>query len=97
MQRHVNTRTWYMAAGVMLLVVGLFGHILAAIAIGGTALAYRDHVLGFALLTVVSGALLYALSLRFWKKRNDITMLVLGVVQASLGAIVYVMRYSVHG
>ena len=86
-----------MIAGIVLLDVGLAAHVLAAMAIGGTALAYRDHLLGFLVLTVVSGALLFALSLRFWKGRHDITVLALGVVQASLGALVYVTRYSVHG
>ncbi len=86
-----------MIAGIVLLDVGLAAHVLAAMAIGGTALAFRDHLLGFLALTMVCGALLYALSLRFWKGRHDITLLVLGVVQALLGAFVYATRYSVHG
>ena len=36
--------TWL---GAILLGLGLLGHLLAARAIGGTFVAYRDHILGF--------------------------------------------------
>ena len=45
--------------GVVLLIVGFFCHFFAARAIGGTYIAYRDHLLGFVLLTVVSGLIVW--------------------------------------
>ena len=87
-------RLW---AGYLLLGVGLLFHVLAARAIGGSWIAYRDHVLGFVLLSVVSGAIIAGLGWRFWKGRHDITVLILGVVQSALGVWVYIERFSVHG
>ena len=83
--------------GVVLLGAGFLGHVLAAQAIGGTRVAYRDHILGFVGLTLVSGALIAGLGWRFWKGRHDITLLILGTVQAVLGLVVYIERFSVHG
>jgi hypothetical protein len=75
----------------------LLGHLLAAQAIGGTYIAYRDHIVGFVGLTFVSGLIIAGLGWRFWKGRPDITLLILGVVQALLGLLVYIERFSVHG
>ena len=86
-----------MMGGVALLIGALMGHVLAAQAIGGTRLAYRDHLLGFAGLTVVTGAIVAGLGARFWKGRGDISVFVLGVVQAAFGAFAYLTRFSVHG
>jgi hypothetical protein len=86
-----------MVAGVVLLFGGFMGHVLAAQAIGGTRLAYRDHLLGFVGLTVVTGAIIAGLGWRFWKGRRDITLFILGAVQAIIGVIVYIQRFSVHG
>lgn len=86
--------TWL---GVILLGAGLLGHLLAARAIGGTYIAYRDHIFGFVFLTLVSGALLAALGWRFWRGRHDITLLILGALQTLVGAWVYMERFSVHG
>ena len=83
--------------GVLLLAGGLLGHVLAAIAIGGTYIAYRDHIFGFIILTLVSGALLAGLGWRFWKGRHDITLLILGALQALIGVWVYIGRFNVHG
>jgi uncharacterized membrane protein (UPF0136 family) len=83
--------------GAALLAAGLLGHVLAAQAIGGTTLAYRDHLVGFVGLTVVSGALIVALGRRFWRSRNDVSLLIVGALQALLGLIVYIERFSVHG
>jgi hypothetical protein len=83
--------------GLVLLAAGWLGHVLAAQAIGGTRLAYRDHMLGFVMLTLVSGAILAALSRPFWRGRHDVTLLILGAVQAIIGVLVYVNRFSVHG
>ena len=66
-------------------------------AIGGTHLAYRDHLLGFVMITVVAGAIILAVSSRFWKGRYDISLLLLGAVNALVGLLVYVQRFHVHG
>ena len=89
-----RSRLWL---GVLLLAVGFFGHFFAARAIGGSYIAYRDHIFGFVVLTLVSGAVLAALGWRFWKGRHDITLLILGAVQALVGVYVYIERFSVHG
>ena len=83
--------------GVILLGVGLLLHLLSARAIGGSYVAYRDHILGFVGLTLVSGAIIAALGWRFWKGRHDITLLILGVLQTVIGVLVYINRFSVHG
>ena len=87
----------FMTTGAVLLVAGLLGHIFAAQAIGGTRLAYRDHILGFVGLTIVSGGIIAAMGWRFWKGRRDITLLILGTVQALIGLLIYMNRFSVHG
>ncbi|MFL5508062.1 MAG: hypothetical protein ACJ79J_00575 [Gemmatimonadaceae bacterium] len=83
--------------GVVLLVAGFCGHYFAARAIGGTYIAYRDHIFGFVLLTVVSAAIVAALGMRFWKRRHDVTLLIVGALQAVIGLIIYINRFSVHG
>ena len=89
-----RVRMWL---GVALLVAGFLGHYFAARAIGGTYVAYRDHLAGFVVLTLVSGAILALLGRRFWKGRHDITILALGAIQAAIGVFVYIERFSVHG
>ena len=86
--------TWL---GVLLIVVGFLGHFFAARAIGGSYIAYRDHMFGFFLILVVTGAIIAGLGWRFWKGRRDITVLIIGVVQALFGIWVYIERFSVHG
>ena len=83
--------------GVILLGVGLLLHLLSARAIGGSYVAYRDHILGFVVLTLVSGAILAGLGWRFWKGRHDVTLVILGVLQTVIGVLVYINRFSVHG
>ena len=83
--------------GVILLGVGLLLHLLSARAIGGSYVAYRDHILGFVGLTLVSGTIIVGLGWRFWRGRHDITLLILGVVQTIVGVVVYINRFSVHG
>jgi hypothetical protein len=83
--------------GVILLGVGLLLHLLSARAIGGSYVAYRDHIFGFVVLTVVSGALIAGLGWRFWKGRHDITLLILGALQTAIGIVVYMNRFSAHG
>jgi hypothetical protein len=81
--------------GVVLLLLGLLGHLLSARAIGGSHLAYKDHIEGFVVLTAVSGPIIAALGWRFWKGRYDITVLILGALQALLGLAVYIERFHV--
>jgi hypothetical protein len=76
--------------GIVLLAVGLVGHLLSAETTGGTAMHYRHHILGFLFLTAVAWAILALLARRFWRGRHDITVLLLGAVQAILGIMVYV-------
>ncbi len=83
--------------GLILLVVGFLGHCFAARAIGGSYVAYRDHMAGFLGIALVTGALIAALGWRFWRGRHDITLLILGAVQALLGIVVYIERFHVHG
>jgi len=83
------------ALGIILLVVGLLGHLLAAQAIGGSAMAYRHHIFGFFLILVVTGAIIAVLGWRFWRGRRDITLLIIGAVQALFGVAIYVERFRV--
>jgi hypothetical protein len=83
------------ALGVVLLIVGLLGHVLAAQAIGGSQLAYQHHIAGFFLILVVTGVFIWGLGRLFWKGRRDITVLVIGTVQALFGIAIYLMRFHV--
>ncbi len=94
-QVRTNARlTWI---GAVLLVIGFLGHFFAARAIGGTYIAYRDHIFGFVFLTLVSAAIVGGLGWKFWKGRRDITLLIVGLLQAIIGIWVYTQRFSVHG
>ena len=83
--------------GVLLIVVAFLCHYFAARAIGGSYVAFRDHIAGFFLILIVTGAIIAGLGWRFWKGRADITLLIIGVVQALFGVFVYIERYHVHG
>lgn len=91
------TRQQRIWLGVVLLVVGFLGHYFAARAIGGSYIAYRDHIFGFFAILLVTGAIIAGLGWRFWKGRRDITLLIIGVVQALFGIWIYIERFSVHG
>jgi hypothetical protein len=82
--------------GAILLGVGLLGHLLAAQGIGGSAVAYHHHILGFFLILLVSGALIAGLGWRFWRGRHDITLLTIGAVQALFGLVVYLERFNIE-
>ncbi|MEO6211807.1 MAG: hypothetical protein ABIQ10_16980 [Gemmatimonadaceae bacterium] len=92
--RPSNRLTWL---GVALALAGLACHLLAARAIGGTHLAFRDHIAGFVGIAIITGAILALIGWRFWRERRDITIFVFGAVQAAFGVFVYMMRFSVHG
>jgi hypothetical protein len=81
--------------GVILLVLGFLGHFFAARAIGGSYVAFRDHIQGFFLILVVTGAIIAGLGWRFWKGRHDITILIVGAVQALFGLVIYIERFHV--
>ena len=87
-----TARLWL---GAVLLVGGLLGHLLAARAIGGYYIAYRDHIGGFVFFTVLSGAIIAVLGRRFWRGRHDVTLLTLGALQALFGYIIYLMRFHI--
>ena len=91
------SRPLYSTLGIFLVLAGLLGHLLAANAIGGTHLAYRDHIAGFFLIAIVTGLIIGALGRRFWRTRVDVTVLIFGAVQALTGALVYVNRFALHG
>ena len=74
--------------GVLLLGLGLLGHLYAAHAIGGSRTAYTHHVLGFALILLVTGGIIAGVGWRFWRSRSAITVLAIGAVQALLGLLV---------
>jgi hypothetical protein len=44
----------------------------------------------------VTGAIIAGLGWRFWKGRPDITVLVIGVVQALFGIVIYINRFNIH-
>ena len=81
--------------GVVLLITGLCGHLFAARAMGGSSRAYRDHIEGFIILTLVATAILWAVGTRFWKGRGDITLVSVGIVQTLLGLMVYLLQIGV--
>ena len=83
--------TWL---GVLLIVVGFLGHFFAARAFG-TYIYYRDHIAGFFLILLVTGSIIAGLGWKFWKGRNDITVFVVGLVQAIFGIAIYLMRYHI--
>lgn len=93
-QSRVSQRwTWL---GVLLIVVGFLGHFFAARAIASNPHAYKDHISGFFLILVVTGAIIAGLGWRFWKGRRDITVFIIGVVQALFGIVIYIMRFHIR-
>ena len=88
------TKPLYTWLGVLLIAVGFFGHFFAARAFG-TYIYYRDHIFGFFLILLVTGSIIAGLGWKFWKGRKDITILIIGVVQAAIGIAIYIMRYHI--
>jgi hypothetical protein len=93
--RRMQNQTWIWL-GAVFTVLGFFGHFFAARAIGGYAIAYRDHIFGFFLILVVTGAIIALLGRFFWRGRRDITILSIGVVQALVGFVIYLNRFNIH-
>jgi len=83
------------ALGLLLLIAGLSGHLFAAQAIGGYFIAYRDHILGFTILTLASLAIVVPLGRWLWKGRGDLTVLIVGALQAVIGLVIYIERFHV--
>lgn len=83
--------------GILLLVAGFCGHFFAAKAIGGTYIAYRDHLAGFFGIAIVTGAIIALLGRKFWRGRPDLTLFIIGLVQAAFGVYIYINRFSLHG
>lgn len=90
-------RRMRMCVGILLLVLGLLGHLYAAHAIGGNTVTYTHHVLGFLFILVVTGAIIALLGWRFWRRRPDITVLTVGVVQALFGLLVAMEPFRAAG
>jgi uncharacterized membrane protein (UPF0136 family) len=84
-------------SSVVLLAAGFFGHFFAARAIGGSYIAFRDHIGGFFLILVVTGGLIALAGWRFWRGRRDVMLLTIAAVQAAFGFLVYLQRFHVHG
>lgn len=85
-------RVWM---GIMLLGLGLLGHLLAARAIGGSETAYRHHIAGFVGIALVTGGIIAIVGRLFWKGRHDVTVLVVGLVQALAGFAIYLDRFHI--
>ena len=83
--------------GALLVLFGFLCHYLSARAIGGSYVAFRDHIGGFLLILVVTAPIIALLGRRFWRGRRDITWLIVGIVQALFGIFVYINRFKVHG
>ena len=81
--------------GVILLVFGFLGHFFAARAIGGSYVAFRDHIFGFFMILLVTGAIVAGVGWRFWRGRHDITVLIIGAVQALFGLVIYIERFNI--
>ena len=80
--------------GVLLILVGFGGHLLAARPIDGSDQAYAEHTKGFFILTAASAVILWGMSLRWWRGRTDLTVLGVGAVQLLLGVLVYVLAVT---
>ena len=92
-QSRSNLRIWL---GVLLLAVGLLGHLMAANAEGGRALHYRHHIFGWFLLSAVSAILVAILGRFLWKGRHDITLLIVGAMQSVIGLLIYLVFSSAN-
>jgi len=81
--------------GIGLLGVGLVFQLLAARATKGGFAEYRNHVVGFLLLTAVAVVAMVFIGRRYWRGRVDLWLFTLGALQAAVGAMTFVIRYHV--
>jgi len=69
-------RVWF-GLGVLLAIAGLCGHLFAAHAIGGSYIAYRDHIFGWTLILIVTGLLIAAAAVTGLTARKSLLICVL--------------------
>ena len=81
--------------GIGLLGVGLVFQLLAASATKGGFVEYRNHIIGFLLLTVVAIVAMVFIGRRYWRGRIELWVLTLGALQAAVGAMTFVIRFHV--
>jgi hypothetical protein len=91
---HQNDRRW-IGLSIVLLVLGLLGHVFAAHAIGGSTMAYSHHIFGYFAILVVTGLLIALAGWRFWRGRRVMMLLSIAAVQALFGLWIYLMRFHV--
>jgi hypothetical protein len=78
----------------ILLMVGLFGHLVAAHLSGGSSIAYQHHILGFFLILALTGVVTLALARFFWRGKRDTTLLTIAAVQAVVGILIAFSEYT---
>ena len=81
--------------GVTFTAAGLLGHLLAARAIAWNPMAYRHHILGFLVILAATGPIIALIGWRFWKGQRDLTVLIIGIVQAMFGLVIYLRRFHI--
>jgi hypothetical protein len=79
----------------LLMLVGLGGHLYAAHAIGGSGTAYLHHVGGFVVILLVTGGVLAAPGKRRWRRWWPAVLITIGVLQAVLGVWIALQPASV--
>ena len=89
------TERRHLVLGVILVAAGLLGHVLAARAIAWNPMAYPHHIFGFLVILAVTGPVIALVGWRFWKGRRDLTVLIIGLVQAAFGLVIYLMRFHI--
>lgn len=90
-----QSRRTNISLGALLALVGLVGHLAAAHAIAWNPRAYPDHIGGFFAILLVTGSVIALVGRTWWKRRQDLTVLIVGLTQAIFGIIVYFMRFHV--
>lgn len=85
-----RARFWFWA----LLASALMGHIAAAVINGGSYTAYWHHILGFVGILAVTGGAILGIGWFFWRARRVETLLIIGAVQAIMGAVVIYLEWG---
>lgn len=81
--------------GVVVLVLGLLGHLVSAYMIRLNPRAYPDHIEGFIGIAVVTGIIIAGLGRLFWRGRRDITWMIFCALQALMGLVV--LGFTLNG